>query len=104
MARVITFEMALDKDPEKVRTWEYKALSLKISKKAVAKGKRPTFIVVEKGVGITQLVVNQDQSGIQFTVPEKSEFTHGDAERAIGLIASAMFQVMSERGVLDQVK
>lgn len=104
MARVISFKMVLDSDPAKERDWEYKALSLKISKKAVAKGKRPTFIVVEKGVGITQLVVNQDASGVQFSVPEKSEFSRADAERAVGLIASAMFQVMSERGVLDQVK
>lgn len=104
MARVISFEMHLDKEPEKVRNWEYKALSLKISPKKVAKGARPTFIVVEKGIGVTQMTVTQNGSGIHFILSDRTEFTQADAQRAVGLIASAMFQVMSERGVIDQVK
>lgn len=104
MARVITFEMALDKDPEKVRTWEYKALSTKISPKKVAKGARPTFLVVEKGIGVTQMSVKVDDKGTHFILSENSEFTQADCQRAVGLISSAMFQIMSERGVIDNVK
>lgn len=104
MARVISFEMALDKEPERLRNWEYKALSLKISPKKVAKGVRPVFLVVEKGIGVTQLTVKQDAEGTHFILSENSEFTKTDAQRAIGLIGSAMFQIMSERGVIDQVK
>lgn len=104
MARVITFEMALDKEPEKVRIWEYKALSLKISPKKAAKGVRPVFLVVEKGVGVTQLTVKQDKEGTHFILSENSEFTQADAQRAIGQIGMAMFQIMSERGVIGQVE
>lgn len=104
MVRVISFEMALDKEPERLRSWEYKALSLKISPKKVAKGVRPVFLVVEKGVGVTQLTVKQDAEGTHFILSENSEFTQADAQRAIGLIGQAMFQIMSERGVIDQVK
>jgi hypothetical protein len=104
MARVISFEMALDNDPEKVRNWEYKALSLKISPKKVAKGVRPTFLVVEKGIGVTQMTVKMDAEGTHFILSENSEFTQADAQRAVGLIGSAMFQIMSERGVIDNVK
>jgi hypothetical protein len=101
MARVISFEMALDKEPERVRNWEYKALSLKISKKAAAKGKRPTFLVVEKGVGVTQMTVKQDAEGTHFILSENSEFSQADCQRAVGLISTAMFQIMSERGVIN---
>lgn len=100
MARAITFEMALDKEPERFRAWEYKPLSLKISPKAVAKGKRPTFIVVEKGIGVTQMTVKTDAAGTHFILAEKSEFSQADCQRAVGLISQAMFQIMSERGVI----
>jgi len=101
MARVISFDMHLDKEPEKVRNWEYKALSLKISPKKVAKGVRPIFLVVEKGVNVTQMTVKQNAEGVDFILAENSEFTKADAQRAVGLIASAMFQVMQARGVID---
>lgn len=104
MARVISFDMALDKEPERLRSWEYKALSLKISPKKVAKGVRPVFLVVEKGIGVTQLTVKQDSEGTHFILSENSEFTQADAQRAIGQIGMAMFQIMSERGVIEQVK
>jgi len=103
MSRVIEFNMALDNAPEKERTWEYKALSLKISKKAIAKGKRPVFIVVEKGVGITQMSVEQDASGTRFILADRTEFSQADCQRAIGIIGSKMFSIMHGNGVIDKV-
>lgn len=103
MSRVISFDMHLDKEPEKVRSWEYKAVSLKISPKAFAKGKRPTFIVVEKGINIGHLTVEQDATGVRFILTDNTEFTQTDAQRAVGLITEAMFRITSANGVINQV-
>lgn len=99
MARTITFKMALDNDPERERTWEYKPLSLK----GIKKGQIPKFIVVEKGVGIIHLTVERDNNGIHFIVHERTEFTTEDSQRAVGMIMQAIYKVASSRGILDQV-
>ncbi len=100
MSNVIAFEMALDKEPDRIRLWEYKPLSLK----GIKKGNIPKFIVVEKGVGVVHLTVTRNESGIHFTKSEQGEFSDNDSQRAAGKIMEGMFAMANKHNLINQVQ
>lgn len=101
-AKALDIELALEKEPERVRTWTYApSRTQKIGSKD-----GQLFFVCEKGSSMIQLTVRVKDTGLEVTLSQDkhAEFSRKDTEQAMRLIGDAIArEIQSQTPAEDQL-